>query len=367
MAENAFQELDLLLEQLCEGLLEEEPDAGKRLVQLLEGSESCRRRYLATMELHTALWTTRGCGKRLPDISATSVQTTSPCLDETELSESGSPVLPLLSTTLPGAVGWFSSGWPVAYTIATVICGVSMLIGSVVHVSEPVQVARQSASLPSPFGRGAGGEGRGNADSPLPSVVGRITGMVDCRWEKGSGFGVQGSGAENQKSEIRNQKSLVALGDKFALASGLMEITYDTGAKVILQGPVTYEVESRSGGFLSLGRLTARVEKQVASGQWSGTSKSPNLQVSKSPNSSLSTLHSPLFTIKTPTAIVTDLGTEFGVEVSKEGYTTSHVFRGLVRLQVASADGNTEGVAQSCTRTSRPAWRIAAIMAMATA
>ena len=39
-----------------------------------------------------------------------------------------------------------------------------------------------------------------------------------------------------------------------------MEITYDTGAKVILQGPVTYEVESKDGGYLSLGKLTARVE-----------------------------------------------------------------------------------------------------------
>ena len=77
-------------------------------------------------------------------------------------------------------------------------------------------------------------------------LVGRITGMVDCRWEKGSEIRVQGSGAENQKSEIPNPKSLVSLGDKFALASGLMEITYDTGAKVILQGPVTYEVESRT-------------------------------------------------------------------------------------------------------------------------
>ena len=57
-----------------------------------------------------------------------------------------------------------------------------------------------------------------------------------------------------------------------------MEITYDTGAKVILQGPVTYEVESRRGGFLSVGKLTARLEKigrirnAVASGQWAVTS-----------------------------------------------------------------------------------------------
>ena len=46
-------------------------------------------------------------------------------------------------------------------------------------------------------------------------------------------------------------------------ASGLMEITYTTGAKVILQGPCIYEVDSPRGGFLSLGKLTARVEKGV--------------------------------------------------------------------------------------------------------
>ena len=141
-----------------------------------------------------------------------------------------------------------------------------------------------------------------------------------------------------------------------------MEITYDTGAKVILQGPVTYEVESRSGGFLSLGKLSARVEgstkygvrstEKVAGGQWPVASDNQqstiNNQRSSNPQSpipnpsSLSTVHYPLFTIKTPTAIVTDLGTEFGVEVDKQGGTTSHVYRGSVELQVASADGKAE-------------------------
>ena len=102
--------------------------------------------------------------------------------------------------------------------------------------------------------------------------------MVDCQFVEGSGFRVQGSGLPSPagrgaggeggsdglhpSSFIPHPSSLVCLGDKFALASGLMEITYDTGAKVILQGPVTYEVESAAGGFLSLGKLTARVEKK---------------------------------------------------------------------------------------------------------
>ena len=109
-------------------------------------------------------------------------------------------------------------------------------------------------------------------------MVGRITGMVDCKWdtkglgirdwglEKDSGFGVQGMGAEDHQfrtfqSLIPNPQSLVSLGDRFALASGLMEITYNTGAKVILQGPVTYEVEA-NGGYLAVGKLTGKLEKE---------------------------------------------------------------------------------------------------------
>ena len=83
------------------------------------------------------------------------------------------------------------------------------------------------------------------ARSRLP-LVARITGMVDCQW------------ADPHTAPVGFDR--VSLGRKYALASGLMEITYDTGAKVILQGPCTYEVESTTGGYLSLGKLTARVD-----------------------------------------------------------------------------------------------------------
>ena len=106
-------------------------------------------------------------------------------------------------------------------------------------------------------------------------------------------------------------QSLVSLGDKFALASGLMEITYDTGAKVILQGPVTYEVESASGGFLSEGKLLGKVTGKSAKG----------------------------FRIETPTAEVVDLGTEFGVDVAKDGTSEIHVLKGLVQTQFRHSSG----------------------------
>jgi hypothetical protein len=94
------------------------------------------------------------------------------------------------------------------------------------------------------------------------------------------------------------------MGQEIALTSGLMKITYDTGAKVILQGPVTYVIESKNGGFMSIGKLVGSVTTADAKG----------------------------FAIRTPNAIVTDLGTEFGVEVDENRITQTHVFVGAVQV-----------------------------------
>ena len=76
-----------------------------------------------------------------------------------------------LSTILHGTVGYFSSGWPVAYLVATVIFGIGLLVGSLMHVSQPAQVARQSVAAQ-----------RRLVAEPKMELVGRITGMVDCKW-----------------------------------------------------------------------------------------------------------------------------------------------------------------------------------------
>jgi hypothetical protein len=173
--------------------------------------------------------------------------------------------------------------------------------------------------------------------------------MVDCVW---TGDGTKHSPLSSLPSP------LVALGDRLALRSGLLEITYDTGARVILQGPVTYEVESPTGGYLSVGKLTARLEKGSKTQQYanpkrqrgargeddfsgSANQKSEILN-QKSPD--LCPLTSDLFAIRTPTAIVTDLGTEFGVEVDKQGDTASHVFRGEVEFRAQNADGDQQPI-----------------------
>ena len=230
-----------------------------------------------------------------------------------EIPSSNSPALSFLSNTPHGAFGYLSSGWPVAYLIATVIFGIGALIGSFTYVTHHVQVAERLPNVT--INR--------MVPEPQKELVGRITSVVDCQWADSSTAPVSG---------------LVAMGHKFAISSGLMEITYDTGAKVVLQGPVTYEVESARGGYLSLGKLTARVMK----GPGAGEQGSERLNPVSGTSNPQSTIHNHLFAIRTPSAIVTDLGTEFGVEVDKHGGTKSHVFRGSVKLEVVSTDGASE-------------------------
>ena len=77
-----------------------------------------------------------------------------------------------LTTALPGTFGYFSSDWPVAYLVATVIFGIGLLFGALIHVSQPVQVARRSPPVTEDT----------LVSEPKIEVVGRITGMADCRW-----------------------------------------------------------------------------------------------------------------------------------------------------------------------------------------
>jgi hypothetical protein len=145
--------------------------------------------------------------------------------------------------------------------------------------------------------------GRPLAAAPEAAVVGRITGMVDCRWA-------------DPASDGYSELPRVRLGKKYALASGFLEISYNTGARVILHGPCTYEVESPAGGCLSLGKLSVRVDKRLA-------------RRAKG--------YSGLFHIRTPAATIVNLdaslGMELGISVEKSGTSRIQVFQGTVEVR----------------------------------
>ncbi len=102
--------------------------------------------------------------------------------------------------------------------------------------------------------------------------------------------------------------------DKIMLASGLLVIEYDTGARVTLEGPATYHVNGANGGDLRVGKLAANVPQQATG-----------------------------FAVATPFATVTDLGTEFGVIVSDDT-TDVAVYQGEVRMEVTGSSGRPQAL-----------------------
>ena len=303
-----------------------------RIEELIAGDPEARLLYLQCLELHFEMHHRAGGGGREKVASEKGLEISISQLPNPQILNPQPPVSIILDTTSPLAPlsAPLYSAHPFLFSnlISLLIVGIGLLGAWMYQVDIPRSIAiNQRPSVMT----GQTPEARAVAH------VGQITGMVDCRWEKDSKFKLpelptRTQSPENNKSQIPNSKFSVSLGDKFALASGLLEITYDTGAKVILEGPASYEVESRDGGFLTIGKLTAKLEKKVEGERRKG--EEPDNQ-----NSSLSTLHSPLFTIRTSAALITDLGTEFGVEVDRQGNVLCAVLQGEVQFsRLAGAD-----------------------------
>ncbi len=96
---------------------------------------------------------------------------------------------------------------------------------------------------------------------------------------------------------------------RLTLESGVAEVTFNSGARIFLEGPAVLEVERPNRAFLERGKLTAEVPKPATG-----------------------------FVINTPRVNVVDLGTRFGVSVEKSGDTEVHVMQGVV--EVSRLTGN---------------------------
>jgi hypothetical protein len=91
------------------------------------------------------------------------------------------------------------------------------------------------------------------------------------------------------------------------LTSGLAQVEFYCGAVVILEGPVEFQLISRTEAYCSQGKLRATVPA-----------------------------HAQGFTIGSPKVDLVDRGTEFGLQVGER--TEVHVFRGKVELHEPGAD-----------------------------
>ena len=93
------------------------------------------------------------------------------------------------------------------------------------------------------------------------------------------------------------------------LLTGHAEVAFNNGAKVLLEGPVVFSVETDARGFLEQGRIAAE-----AGGKASG------------------------FVVNTPRLTAVDVGTRFGITVGGTGESEVHVLQGAV--EVSRVSGN---------------------------
>jgi hypothetical protein len=122
--------------------------------------------------------------------------------------------------------------------------------------------------------------------------------------------------------DISSRNRRIKAGQTMAFKAGLAEITYDTGARVVIEGPAEFTVgaderskaagkERLNSGFLAFGVLVARVDVKEAEG----------------------------FFIDTHNGRVEDLGTEFGIQANERG-TQIRVLSGRVAASFASSASN---------------------------
>ncbi len=328
------------------------PERHARLEELLWANPDNRQHYVDFMLLVAGLHQTRGEGRGATTEASSKINKSPNPKSQIPQSPIPSPLptIVLDDSSLPSSLSPypFYVAHPFVFSnlFALLIMGLGVLGAWIYQIEVPRSVAHVA---PSP----ASLDKRPIIAAPV-KYVGRITGMVDCRGQKVVKEKVQGLTPPLLQSSL-------ASGDRFVLTSGLLEITYDTGAKVILQGPCRFEVESRDSGYLSFGKLTARLEKRgegrgerkkkvasgqqlVASGQWPVASEEgsgvrgqgagvANHKSEIINHKSLGPQFPvPVFTVRTPSAVVTDLGTEFAVEVEDEKTSNIFVFTGSVNV-----------------------------------
>jgi hypothetical protein len=203
-----------------------------------------------------------------------------------------------------------ASGAPFCYTFALLVLAVGMLAA---WRWTPPNGAVCDVTIAVPLGFAATGPGTVPGERQVP-LIGRITRVNNCQWADPSTAGKVGDA--------------VPLGRRFALTAGLLEITYNTGATVVLYGPVMYEAESVRGGFLALGRLTARIGEGDESGKvTASTDASPMAEIAG---------HQ-LFFVRTPTAVFSGKTGEVVVRVEDARSSSAYALRGHFQATAISA------------------------------
>ncbi len=134
------------------------------------------------------------------------------------------------------------------------------------------------------------------ARAVLGPVIARISGTRNCLW--GADCVALGYGSSLLSGQVLD------------VATGVVEVTFASGARVVLEGPAKFRVPSAESAQLLAGRMSASVP----------------------PDSTEFSVSSPGFSIQGP-------GTQFGLIAGSDGLAEVHVFGGSVRPMLLDEQG----------------------------
>ncbi len=271
------------------------PRQRERLYELIRQDDDARRFYIRQMHMAASLHWYKSAGELVVGFDAPAEAGVAP---EQPINQQPiiSPVLGFLGGTARWTREYFSQPGPFSILAAAIfmVCLISIL--SILPAPTYERSRFNHACTTTDDGSSTTS---GTGFQPVKgkfNFVARITGLHNCRWP------------DNYLPPLRYAH--LGLGRELKLDSGLVEITYYNGAKVVLEGPVEFTVEKVNACRLELGKLAAEVPKPAVG-----------------------------FVVQTPTAKIVDLGTEFGVEVEQSGSAEVHIFRGEVLAQLTDRDG----------------------------
>jgi hypothetical protein len=225
---------------ICDGEPSEEQI--RRIDSLLAEDPAARLLYLQCLEIHLQmdrLAASRGedSGFRVQgsDVRPSETKANSPKAD---IHPSSFILHP--STSLPS----FFGGALFPYVVATLLIGLGLLLAWAWNAP-----LRQHDS---PIARQMSPEATATA-GPGSKPIGKVTKADHCTWW----------GHPSHSAKLGDP---VTVGHKYALQTGALEITYDSGAVIILHGHCAYEINSFTSGVLYDGTAKISVATKSAAG-----------------------------------------------------------------------------------------------------
>ena len=279
MADANLQEIETLTHALCEGSITAADHA--RLDALVTSGPAARDAYIRYMNLHAVL----GQSQSTTEPWTPPVEKKEPLEgkdqeagDRSQQTEDrvSSHVPPRKKSLLNRASA--HPLWP-SITVAMLVMVIGLGAAAVTYVSVRV----------------AGNGGKNNKDERSNPVneaefVAKLSNWNNAVW------------LDDTRPPKRNPE--LKIGKRLAIESGLIEVTYLTGTRVVIEGPAEFVVLGKKRCALDVGKLVGHCDDEKAKG----------------------------FVVETSGIEVEDLGTEFAVDVNGHGFAYVEVFDGKVSV-----------------------------------